>query len=178
MEYDLKFRYAISVVLKHEGFLSNDKNDIGGVTKYGISLRYLKAIGLDINKDGKIDQQDIFSLTKDKAIDIYYKNWWMKFNYYLLDSYEISTKIFDLAINMGATEAHKLLQKSINNLSENKINVDGILGPSTIKLSNDLDQKELHEEINNEAFYFYMDLVNLKPKLIKYLKGWLARAEW
>jgi len=36
--YSPNFQVALRVVLKHEGRLSNDRNDPGGITNYGISL--------------------------------------------------------------------------------------------------------------------------------------------
>lgn len=56
--YSDKFKHAVQVVLKHEGGFVNDKNDRGGATKAGISLRFLQKENIDINNDGKIDEQD------------------------------------------------------------------------------------------------------------------------
>ena len=60
------FELAIPVVLKHEGIMSDDGEDPGGITHYGISLRFLKTLAEldkdsfslgDVNHDGIIDGQ-------------------------------------------------------------------------------------------------------------------------
>ena len=40
------FEAAIPTILRHEGGFSNDPQDVGGATNFGVSLRWLKAQGL------------------------------------------------------------------------------------------------------------------------------------
>ena len=75
------FQACVKSILEHEGGLSLDKRDPGGVTQWGISLRYLKSIGYDINGDGKIDKEDIIGLPVKGAVGIYRKYWWDKLRY-------------------------------------------------------------------------------------------------
>ena len=56
-----RFEEAIKVILKHEGGYSNDKDDPGGATDYGISLRFLQDHDIDLNGDGKVNEMDIKS---------------------------------------------------------------------------------------------------------------------
>ena len=52
-----KFEEAWSYVKENEGGYVNDKNDKGGATKYGVSLRFLKGLERDegdINGDGEL----------------------------------------------------------------------------------------------------------------------------
>ena len=67
------FDTAIKKVLKHEGGYVDHKNDPGGATKYGISLRFIKQSNtdLDLDNDGDIDADDIKEMTEDKAKEIY-----------------------------------------------------------------------------------------------------------
>ena len=70
---DVNFGGGIRQVLIHEGGYSDHPNDAGGVTKFGISLRYLRDAGHalgDVDRDGDIDADDIRALDRDGAIGI------------------------------------------------------------------------------------------------------------
>lgn len=172
------FDKAIKVVLAHEGVFSNDSNDSGGATKWGISLRYLKDIHLDVDKNGEIDAQDVTKLTEKTAIMIYKKNWWDKFNYEKIKDPVIATKVFDLSVNMGSKQAHKILQKSINDLLKNDVVVDGVLGKKTFDAANSIKGPILLMNIRMESSDFYEEIVKEKPSLHKFLNGWLNRAAY
>ena len=175
-----RFQYAVNVVLKHEGGLSDHPRDPGGVTKYGVSIRFLEAIGLDIDGDGDIDRNDVIALTRPKAIEIYRAEWWDKYRYEALNNLLIATKIFDTAVNTGAKRAHKIAQISINRLSDKPLAVDGILGAKTMAAINYFEIKgwrsKLLYELRETQRHFYINLVADKPTLKVFEKGWLARA--
>lgn len=57
---------SIDLVLRHEGGLSDDPNDPGGLTNFGISLRSYPELGAD----------GIRSLTRAQAEAIYLKDFW------------------------------------------------------------------------------------------------------
>ena len=42
------FDKCLKIVLIHEGGYSDDPDDPGGTTNYGISLRFLKSVGLEL----------------------------------------------------------------------------------------------------------------------------------
>ena len=71
-----RFQYCMDVIMEHEGYLSDNKRDPGGITKWGISLRFLKAMGCDMDGDGKVDAHDILVLTQHDAEEIYRRYWW------------------------------------------------------------------------------------------------------
>lgn len=176
-----RFNSAVAVVLEHEGRFSDDKNDPGGATDYGISLRFLKTYGIDINDDGQINIMDIKSLTKDKAKQIFKQYWWDKFHYEAINSLYIATKVFDMAVNMGASQAHKLVQRACNQCGHNLV-VDGILGGKSLGAINEISlhgrEEDLKYEIQDEQKWFYEHIAEANPKLKVFLKGWLRRASW
>ena len=176
---DEKWHHAIEYVLRHEGGFVDDPNDDGGPTHYGVSLRFLKDIGMDINDDSDIDIKDVQELTLNDVKLIYKQYWWDKYEYTRINDRLIAAKVFDLAVNMGAHMAHKILQRACNEISEAPIADDGILGEITLAVVNILIEKgrreELLSEIKEEAASFYILLVMEKPKFKRYLKGWLAR---
>lgn len=171
-----RFESAVSIVLKHEGGFVNDKDDVGGATNYGISLRFLKAAGIDIDLDGRVNLNDIKKITVNNAKDILKKYWWDKYYYNKINDIEIATKVFDLAVNMGPISAHKILQKALNLVNKSRLRVDGILGKITLDSINKSENNHnLFEAIILESELFYHYLVNKNPALKTYLNGWLNR---
>jgi len=89
------FEKAIKFVLKWEGGYSNDPNDPGGETKYGISKR-------------SYPELDISKLTLKQAKEIYYQNYWLKTSCDELP-FPFNIVVFDTAVNMGRRRAIELL---------------------------------------------------------------------
>ena len=175
---ETRFQYSVGIVLEHEGGLSNDKRDPGGITKWGISLRYLRVIGLDINHDGSINSEDILAIDHQKATAIYREYWWDKYGYNQLKSIDVASKVFDLAVNMGANTAHKLLQISINRLQDTPIKVDGFLGSNTLLSANLFTGSVLRQELRECAEHHYLQIIADNPSLFCFKNGWLNRAAW
>ncbi len=171
--------------MEHEGGLVNDPDDPGGITKYGISLRTLKALGevdadldghadYDFTGDGAIDADDIRDLAWEDAQAFYYQEFWRKYRYGELPA-RIGGKVFDLSVNMGPLQAHKCLQRAIRAAAVANFTDDGILGPQTIRWCRTLGN-DLLWPLRSEAAGFYRALAAAKPVFNKYLKGWLNRA--
>lgn len=174
------FAIALLTVLSHEGGLVNDRDDRGGITNYGVSLRYLQDTSLlhpnnfahfDFNNDGKIDGKDIRLMSKDQASHLYEEYWWKKYGYGKIKSQIIATKMLDIAINMGHRQATIAIQRAIRATSGTKIEEDGLLGPETIDAINKCDDKILLAAFRSEAASIYRSIAT--PK---YLAGWLNRA--
>ena len=181
------FKHAMLTVLQHEGGLVNDSADPGGITNYGISLRYLRGLAqqnpdlltlYDVNHDGQIDATDIRSMTQQEATDIYKTQWWDKNNYGLITDQALATKIFDLAVNVGNATANKFLQKAVNQVNGHSVLlIDGIIGPQTIALINKLDPVALLTSVRAFAIAFYQMLAAKNPAFNKLLKSWINRVE-
>lgn len=97
--YNKEFEKAISFVLEHEGGLVKDKNDPGGLTKYGISQKSYPYL-------------DIRNLTLEKAKQIYYENYWLKADCDKI-SFPLNLIIFDTAVNCGVRRAKEFVVKSL-----------------------------------------------------------------
>lgn len=172
MNQDDNFIYAMNVVFMHEGRLSNDKNDKGGLTNFGITLPFLQ----QYNPSATIN--DIPNLTKLDAQKIYKFLLWDKYNYFKIQDKNIAAKIFDMSVNIGEYESHKIAQFSINSLLKNQIAVDGILGPISIEKLNELNPDYLMNELRQHLKNYYLLVVAKNPDDRVFLNDWLNRAAW
>ena len=180
------FETAVEKVLEHEGGYVDHANDPGGATNYGISLRFVKqstGIDLDVDGDGDIDADDIKAMTPDQAKEIYKTEFWEKYGYDMIENSDVATKIFDMCVNMGPRQAHKLVQRACNAATNSKDLVeDGILGNKSFEAVNEIglaltsSSASLLDPIREVQSNFYKTLAEKKPKLQVFLKGWLRRA--
>lgn len=162
MKPEERFRHAVEVVLRHEGGYVHDPADPGGETKYGISKR-------------SYPELDIAALTREQAIEIYRRDWWDRYRYDELHDLGVATKVFDLVVNMGPAQAHRILQRAIV-FEGQRIQVDGIIGPITRAAANACDPERLVQLIRYKAAEYYYALVKARPEKRKFLLGWLNRA--
>lgn len=171
------FSKAINIILKHEGGLVNDPDDPGGITNFGLSIKFMKARGIDVDGDGDVDPDDILALTKATASEIYCDEIWGPGGFDSIGDFYVATKIFDMDVNMGHERAVKIAQTAANAMGA-KLDIDGDLGPKTIQAINSFDPTEYMVELKKAQVDFYQNLVVAKPKLKKFLPGWLKRASW
>lgn len=173
------FEEAIVHILKNEGGYAYHKADPGGPTNHGVSLRFLKTLGLygDFNNDGMIDGNDIKNLSVKDAKDLYKKFWWNKHKYNRIDSIKIATKLLDMSVNLGAYKAHCILQHSLNDSGCDLI-VDGIIGCKTINAINKHKNQNqlLSYAVANLAKYYLKLYDKDKKNRVNFIVGWLKRA--
>ena len=168
------FELALPTVLLHEGLCCNDPKDSGGMTHYGISLRFLKSLDAqegDLNGDGKIDAEDIQSLNLEQATQLYRTEFWEHYNYSAIENQLLATKVFDLSVNLGPYPAHRSLQRAVRAVSSQPLREDGVLGPLTLMTANALNPTVLLAALRSEAAGYYRSLH--RPR---FEQGWLNRA--
>lgn len=144
---------AFRLLLENEGGLVDDKNDSGGVTKYGISKKAYPNL-------------DIPSLTLWQAQDIYRRDYWERCKCdYIPDA--LSVAVFDFAVNSGIKTAIKKLQIALG------VTADGIIGNQTVGACNRLPVKKILDDYINLRLDYLMSL----PKWKYYGNGWGNRVE-
>lgn len=177
-----EFEAAYQRLLEHEGGFVNDKDDSGGATKYGISLRFLKDIHEDINLDGVIDIQDIRDLTLDKTKELYKIHFWSPYLLGGLCSQRLATMVFGMVVNMGPSQALKLLARALNVMltknKKKKLEETGRMDKEFLALINRYNR---HESViglyKTRVIEFYNYLAQKDIKKKKFLFGWVTRAE-
>lgn len=200
--YSERYAAAFRKVLGVEGGYVDDAHDMGGATRFGVSLRYLKSAGqidldhdgfadFDLDFDGDIDAADIRKLTVGDARYLFHRDFWVPMQ---CDSFArpLGEMLFDQGVNGGASAAKKLLQKAINAIiarydrfadRPELLKVDGDIGEATrralewaLRISA-AGMPAIVTAYRDAAKARYLAIVGANPKQQRFLKGWLARAD-
>lgn len=147
----MNFEQAVEIVLKHEGGYVNDPKDRGGETKFGISKRAYPSL-------------DIKNLTKEKAKEIYYNDYWCEGKCNLLPE-QLRYPHFDACVNLGIHGANKALQNALGVIE------DGIIGQTTLEAALDLTL----ERYLFFRLYKYCQIVRNNHSQAKFIGGWSNR---
>ena len=159
-----RFQTALSYVFENEGGLSNDPNDTGGLTKFGIS-------------SFSYPNEDIKNLTKDKAAKIYEKDFWTD-AYNKIKSEPLAIKTFDLAVHAGPRQAYTILQRAINRAEGKQVvEVDGKIGDKTLQTLDTVDNNKVLEALKIEQKRFYDRVIQADPRKKAFESGWSKRAD-
>jgi len=78
--------------------------------------------------------------------------------------------VFDMAVNLGAPRAHRMLQMILH------LPQDGILGPKSFSEVNALSPSVIVVKLQDVQANFYRSLVAANPARAEFLNGWLSRA--
>lgn len=155
MLYPEVFLKCINIILKNEGGYINHPSDPGGETNMGICKKFYP-------------DEDIKHLTKERAIQLYYVDYWLPMHLDKLKDENIILQVFDFGVNAGIRTSIKTLQRLIGT------DADGVIGPLTAYFA--INYKgNLLEDFKNVRRCFYINLAERKPKLKVFLRGWLNR---
>lgn len=129
------FDQALRWVLSAEGGYVAAKDDRGGATHYGISLRFLQSLpdrdsdgygDGDLNRDGRVDADDVRWLTIEAVGDIYRTEFWRPARCAELPPW-CALSLFDASVHHGQGWAVRLMQRAL------RVADDGIIGPNTLR---------------------------------------------
>lgn len=183
------FERAQAFVARWEGGLVDHANDPGGITNMGVSLRWLRSIGADIDGDGDIDQDDIRAVTPEVAAGLFLKHFWAASGVCMLPPL-VAVAVYDAAVNQGAERAVRQLQAACNRVSRDLLVVDGKIGVRTLArvraLCGELGGHQLAvcDIAITERERFYRELAARPPRMTEngqqvdyrpFLRGWLSR---
>lgn len=171
---------ALQRTLGVEGGDSNDSDDHGGATRYGITEAVARAFGYT---------GAMTDLPWSTAAAIYKANYWDKLS---LDSVAmvseaVALEVFDTAINCGAGTEGKFLQRALNALNNGgsaypDLAVDGAVGSATVKAMAAFLAKRgaegeqvLLATLNGLQLGHYLAIVEKDPSQKKWFFGWVLR---
>jgi len=175
------FDGAIEFLLENEGGLIEDPNDAGGITNFGISLRFVRDLAPEkLRRYGIFDPVNdvtIRMLTLDQAKFIYRGEFWYVVDFEKIKYQSVCNYIFDMACNMGISQSIKIVQRSLWAVFFNRgvAKDDGILGNDTLIRLNLLEPKEILTVLAASRASFCRLLAERYPKQKKFLNGWLDR---
>lgn len=171
-------------VLRREGGFVNDPDDLGGATKYGVTIHTMRRFGLDVDGNGVVDIRDVKTLPRSAARELYKREY---FEGPRIDDLPeaLQPTVFDMYVNAGRN-AIKILQRLLNKMGA-RLKVDGVLGPNTIGTAHEYDDKSngaLPDAYSVERRNYYFRIADRRPQNRKYARtraggkgGWIKRAE-
>lgn len=171
------FAEAFQRTVGVEGGYSNDHDDRGGETMFGITVAVARANGYT---------GDMRNMPLGVAQDIYRQQYW---NLLYLDdvaaiSRPIAGELFDTAVNSGVATAGRYLQRAVNAFNRGgadypDVTVDGIVGPMTvaalrsfIALRGYEGDKVMLVALNSLQGEGYIELTERRETDEKFVYGW------
>jgi len=158
--------------------------DRGGLTKYGITLKFLRGLGLaegDLDGDGDIDIMDVLAATPAKARHAFRISFWIPAG---CDDFahfasELAAETFDFAVVRGAHNAVRALQRALCDLGH-AVEVDGVYGEETHgALHRVVDMgygSGLLQATRRRQCEQFVRIVEHDRSQIVFLLGWIRRA--
>lgn len=170
------FNAFFPTLLKHEGGFVNDPADPGGATNKGVTLgTFQQCAQRLLNLAPTLD--NLKALTDAQAGTIYKALYWDKVRGDEITLQPLANIVFDFQVNAGAN-ASKLLQRVLNDLGATPpLAVDGAIGAGTMRALSAADAKAVYARYKQGRKDYYTNLVNQRPSLNKFLKGWLNRVD-
>jgi len=174
---------ATEIVAREGGFV-NDPDDPGGATNHGVTIHTLRRLGIDVNRDTRIDVADVRALSRAQAVEIYLEHYYQRPGIAALPDV-IQASVFDMYVNAG-TNAVKILQRLLTDMGQ-PCEVDGEIGPQTIRaaaLAHDAAPAHLADAYGIARRNYYYALADKRPASRKFARrrdggkgGWITRAE-
>lgn len=181
----MNYNEAFQKIVVIEGMYSNDKNDPGGETVFGLTRK------ADPNWQGwkTVDQyRGKTGFPKNLPYDVlramaapYYKaKYW---DYAKLDQFppDLAYEVFDQSVNIGNGMAIRHLQRALNILNHNgndypDLIEDGIFGPNTLNaVLKNKNPDAVVKYMNAFQGQYYADLAKKNPKFETFTNGWGKR---
>lgn len=155
-DYSLAFAACVAFVVDRLEGGGRLIEDSGGLTRWGISQRAYPEL-------------DIRNLSRESAVGLYFRDYWSPMHAGQLPP-GVDLQAFDCAVNMGVSEAARLLQRVL------RVPEDGLVGTQTVTVSQRFrplgELRALYSEIR---LRWYSDLVARRPVHMPSLYGWRCR---
>ncbi|WP_374426833.1 holin-associated N-acetylmuramidase [Tabrizicola sp.] len=174
---------AEEIVAREGGFV-NDPDDPGGATNHGVTIHTLRRLGIDVNRDTRIDVADVKALTRKQAIEIYLEHYYTRPGIAALPEV-LQASVFDMYVNAGGN-AVKILQRLLTDMGY-PCDPDGAIGPQTIRaaqMAYEAAPSHLADAYGIARRNYYYAIADSRPASRKFARrrdggkgGWIVRAE-
>ena len=165
---DSRFLKFFNYILLVEGSYSNDKNDKGGETKYGITKERARECGY------KGSMKD---LTKAIAQKIYEEKYYKARKLDQVKNDKVALSIFDFLVNAGRYGIKKA-QEAVNKVyGKNVVSMDGAIGTQTLKYLNEVNPDKFLVAYHSLQREYYKYLAKRDATQNDFLTGWLNRVK-
>jgi lysozyme family protein len=177
-------REIATEIVAREGGYVNDPDDPGGATNHGVTIGTLRRLGIDVNRDTRIDVADVKALTRAQAVEIYLKHYYEGPGIAALPE-ALQASVFDMYVNAGSN-AVKILQRLLTDMGF-PCEPDGEIGPQTIRaaqMAHEAAPSHLPDAYGIARRNYYYGLADKRPASRKFARardggkgGWIRRAE-
>ncbi len=174
---------ADDIVAREGGFV-DDPDDPGGPTKHGVTLGTMQKLGIDLNKDGRVNKTDVKRLDRVMARKVFIEHYFARPRIAELPA-ALHASVFDMYVNSGAN-AVRILQRLLREMGQDVV-VDGVIGPQTITAAEVVFGKapeHICDAYGIARRNYYYALADRRPASRKYCRtrdggkgGWIRRAE-
>lgn len=180
----LDVRQIAREIVDREGGFVNDPDDPGGATKYGVTIKTARRVGLDKDGDGDVDVSDLRALSREDAVRVFMEYYFQRPGIAKLPEV-LQASVFDMYVNAGSN-AVKILQRLLGQMGH-RVAVDGAIGPQTIAASAAAAAAapdHLADAYGIARRNYYFSLADQRPASRKFARsrsggkgGWIKRAE-
>ena len=150
----------VKYIQPNEGCYSNNPDDKGGETKYGITKRWYP-------------EEDIKNMSRQRANAITYRDYWLSKKLDQLPA-ELSGPVFDHLYNVGPEQGLKNFHNSLGIKSTKE---GRIIGPLTMQKLSEIPVDQALDNFISAVIKHYEEIVKNDPSQKKYLNGWINRAK-
>lgn len=158
------FDRALKQTLGFEGGWSNDPDDRGGRTNYGITQKTYDAWRTTTGQTPAY----VEAITDEEVRAIYLADYWMPCRCDELPEL-LALAVFDFAVHSGALNAKLNLQRALG------VRADGHIGPVTIASAAATDPRAATLRLLKKRAAFLQECVESRPANVKFLEGWINR---
>jgi len=156
-------KQVISFFRKWEGGFVNDKDDHGGATMMGVTLKtYQKYYGKDKTAE------DLKNITDEEWLHIFTEGYWKPWKADEIKNQSIALLVADCGWGSGPKTAIKKVQTCLG------VKADGIVGPITLKALNNPSTMTTFKKLWGMR-YVWLHNIAKSGNNSKFLRGWLNR---
>ncbi len=160
------FESCLDLIFGREGRFSNNPQDNGGATQFGITLATLKSWRKSQGDKREITEADVRALKKDEAGAIYRNRYWNPIRGDELPR-GVDLIVFDFGVNAGPVTSAKMLQKIVG------ADPDGAIGPATLRCVALMKPRDIIDEMARRRLTYYKGLDDWET----FGKGWTNRTD-